>query len=437
MNVDVLILLESKERELEGACLLKEELKSRGYSVLVKSVYPNKESLPFKYNAKIVITPWAYNNNDMKLFTCFYKNGNTKILNLHHEQYSGNNSENACLPKQQAKEIFHISWGEEFTKELLKTGCERKKICQSGNIRLDFFRKEFRSMSKNKNELAKEFGIDSNKKWVLFIANGYHLADKKGISNMSSIDKNAKIKAEVSKKTRLEFLKYIEEYLAENDDTIFIYRPHPVYSFLDINQPEIKRLCEKYPKNFFCIFKYPIRYWIMNIDTVLSFHSTSGVECYVAKKNYVLFRPFAFDSKIDYEFYKDYPYVIKDYNDFIKYINLKEYITKKDVYKEYFEIKDKECTYIAICNFIDKIIKEADSDDNCNKINTKWYIYIYAKMIIKKLIIFLAKNKLFKKIILRTGDTRIKHIIKNDDDFISDKEMENISNKIKKVIGEN
>ena len=121
MNVDVLILLESKERELEGACLLKEELKSRGYSVLVKSVYPNKESLPFKYNAKIVITPWAYNNNDMKLFTCFYKNGNTKILNLHHEQYSGNNSENACLPKQQAKEIFHISWGEEFTKELLKT----------------------------------------------------------------------------------------------------------------------------------------------------------------------------------------------------------------------------------------------------------------------------------------------------------------------------
>ena len=177
MNVDVLILLESKERELEGACLLKEELKSRGYIVLVKSVYPHKESLPFKYNAKIVITPWAYNNNDMKLFTCFYKNGNTKILNLHHEQYSGNNSENACLPKQQAKEIFHISWGEEFTKELLKTGCERKKICQSGNIRLDFFRKEFRSMSKNKNELAKEFGIDSNKKWVLFLANGYHLAD--------------------------------------------------------------------------------------------------------------------------------------------------------------------------------------------------------------------------------------------------------------------
>lgn len=433
MNIDILILVESKERELESACLLQEELKRRGYSVIITSVYPNKEILPFKYNPKIVVTPWVYNDNDMKLFTCFYRNKETKILNLHHEQYSGNNKENSCLPKETAKEVFHISWGKEFTRELIRVGCDKNKICQSGNIRLDFFKKEFMQMSKSKLELAEEFGIDINKKWVLFIANGYHLADKKGLANMCSIDKNAKVKAEVSKKTRMEFLKYVDKYLSENDDVIFIYRPHPVYSFLDINQPEIKKLCNKYHERFFCIFSYPIRNWIVNIDAVLSFHSTAGVECISAKKNYILFRPIQFDSKIDYEFYQNYPYMIKNYDDFVKNMQLTEYITKKNVYKDYFEINENEFSFISIADFIEKIL---DDFDKKNRINVKWYISTFVKMIIKEIIIIFSKIRCFRKMLLKTGDTRIKHIIKNDNDFISKEEIEEISNKVKDIIGE-
>ena len=148
MKTDILILLESKERELESACLLNEELKKRGYKVLIKSVYPNKESYIFKYNPKLVITPWIYNDNDMKYFSCFYIHKNTKILNLHHEQYSGQNIENACLPKGEAKNVYHISWGNEFTQGLINTGCKESMICQAGNIRLDFFKENLKEMSK-------------------------------------------------------------------------------------------------------------------------------------------------------------------------------------------------------------------------------------------------------------------------------------------------
>ena len=48
-KVDVLIIIEHKVRELESACLLKYEFEKKGYSVVIDGIYPNKESLPFKY----------------------------------------------------------------------------------------------------------------------------------------------------------------------------------------------------------------------------------------------------------------------------------------------------------------------------------------------------------------------------------------------------
>ena len=355
-KVDILLMYEGKERELESVCLLETELKRRGYKTKIECVYPNKEWLPIRYRASVVFTPWAYNNRDMKFLSCFYINKNTKIINFHHEQYSGADGNNILIPLGRSKEVYHISWGPCFTRDLINAGCDREKICEPGNIRLDFFKPQFKKCVISKETLAKEFNIDASKKWVLFIANGYHLANEIKLENMSTIDKYAKEKAKVCTEIRTDFLNYVDMYLENNDEAIFIYRPHPVLAELDIMTKEIQHLLNKHEGRFFCVFKYAIREWIANCSLSISIHSTAGVESYAASKAFYLFRTKDFSKELDYSFYLKYRNIIRDYSGFESAIKEQRVVETWDAILKYYKIDGNEFAYEYICDFVDKII---------------------------------------------------------------------------------
>ena len=162
----------------------------KGKKVAIDSIFPNKEILPLKYKAKIIVMPWGYNDKNMQFINCFYRNSeHAQIYNWHHEQYSGQDDSNVCLPTGKAKELYHISWGNKFTEGLIRTGCSKNSIVTAGNVRLDFYKKLLAPVSLSKAELAKMYGLDANKKWALFIANGYHLMNEAELSKVKSIDK--------------------------------------------------------------------------------------------------------------------------------------------------------------------------------------------------------------------------------------------------------
>lgn len=428
INVDILIIIEHKVRELESACLLKYELEKKGYTVCIDSVYPNKEELPLKYKADIIFLPWAYDNHTMEYIKCFLKNSpNAKLINFHHEQYSGQDDKNICLPSGEARDLYHISWGEKFTNSLIKCGCDAEKIFTTGNIKLDFYKSKLKNMFYSKNELSKIYNIPTNKKWALFIANGYHLMPEWKIDSIAISDNEIYEKKDAAIANRLSFLEYADNYLSEKKDIIFIYRPHPVYADTDKKNKDIMKLCKKYPKNFYIISDLAIGNWLTNCNICLSFHSTSAVECCISKIPYCLFRTTPLRKDLDYPFFEDYKYIIKNYSDFKKILNTNDY--NNDILKTaltgYYLIED-EFTFKQIIKFVEK----------CDNVQIRKYTYKmwmknYFRYIIKKAIIILSKINLFNKIFNKITDNRIKRIIDNNSaDSFTNEEIAIIINKI-------
>ena len=103
-EIDVLILIEHKSRELESASLIKFFLEKKGFTVIIDSIKFHKESVVLKYKPKIAIVPWVYSNKELDLFRNFNRFGpDTIIVNMHHEQISNDGSDAFIVPKDDAK----------------------------------------------------------------------------------------------------------------------------------------------------------------------------------------------------------------------------------------------------------------------------------------------------------------------------------------------
>ena len=431
IKVDVLIIIEHKVRELESACLLKYQFEKKGYSVKIDSIYPNKEILPLKYIAKIIFIPWAYNDKDMSYIKCFLKHSpNAKIINLHHEQYSGQDDKNICLPLGESVELYHISWGKKFTNGLKKSGVLDNRVFTVGNIKLDFYKNELRNIHLKRSELSSKYNIPIKKKWALFIANGYHLMSKSKIESISHSDSEINIKKDTAIKCRIDFLEYVDRYLSDNLNTVFIYRPHPVYADIDKQEKEIVKLRKKYPNNFFIISDLTISNWLVNSDICISFHSTSAAETCMCSKPYYLFRTKKLDYKLDYVFFNNYKYVISDYDDFSNALSNNNYDNNilKSALEDYFKI-DSNYTF-------EKIVDSAIECDNLviKKYTRKMWLINLIRAYIKRIMILLSKIKIFKILMKKLNDTRIDRIIeKNDDSFTLD-EVDKIIKQIQEIL---
>lgn len=431
IKIDVLIIIEHKVRELESACLLKYKFEKLGYTVKIDSIYPNKELLPLKYCADIIFIPWAYNDSDMKYIKCFLKySPNAKIVNLHHEQYSGQDDKNICLPFGDARQLYHISWGEKFSDGLKKCGVNVKNIFTVGNIRLDFYKNELKKIHYTKSELASKYNIPKTKKWVLFIANGYHLMDNKKIESIAVSDKDIYIKREAAVQCRQDFLNFVSNYLSEKSDIVYIYRPHPVYADLDKDDDCLKKIKERFPKNFFVIFDLAISNWLINSDICMSFHSTSAVECCLCKTPYYLFRTIYLDNRFDYAFFDNYKYIIKDYNDFEKVLDNNYYDNNilKQALKLYY-VLDDGYTFEKIVDKVvkgDKIMVDKCTFNMWNKNLFKAYLKIFLGKI--------SKNAFFKLIMKNMNDSRLLRIIEKNDDSFTDDDVKVIMKKFKGVM---
>ena len=427
VKTDVLIVIEHKVRELEGACLLKYEFEKRGYSVVIDSIYPNKELLPLKYTANIIIVPWAYNDKDMEYLKCFFKySPNAKLINMHYEQYSGQDDKNICLPSGDAIGVFHVSWGKKFTDGLIKSGCLPEMIFTVGSIRLDFYKEKLKEIFSSKECLSNKYNINKNKEWILFIANGYHLMPDWKIDSIANSDERIYEKKDAAIKCRLDFLQFVDKYLSINNDKIFIYRPHPVYADLDKKNRDLNNLLKKYPNNFYVIADMSINSWLVNSDLCISFHSTSAVECCACKTPYYLFRTKNIAKELDYSFFNDYKYIICNYTDFLNAVRLNNYDNSvlKSSLNDYYVMND-DYTFVNLVNSILKC-----NDNKINKYTFKMWVKNSFRARTKLFIAFFAKIKLFNFLFKKIGDSRVDRIINRDGDYFS---INDINDNVKKI----
>lgn len=300
--VDVVIIVEHKNRELESAVALKVELERLGYSSIILQNSWGERYYATKISPKVVVTPWCYDDEDMKTLCVYHGQQEVgfDIVNLHCEQITSDDASDFLLPSGKAKEIYHCAWGDYFKNQLLECGVNEDHICVTGSPRLDFFRKKYGDLCISKNQLAKDHDLDEKKRWIL-IAGNYTAAfmsdetldilEKRGIGGARE---NSKLSAD----TYRVVLDWLDNVLASQDadNTEIIYRPHPSEPITK----EIKELESKY-KCFHVIKEHAIRDWLLSSDFMFMWNSTSSIEAAYADIPILALRPIEIPEHLKFE----------------------------------------------------------------------------------------------------------------------------------------
>lgn len=413
-KIDYIIYYEHVARELESIKRLKAYLDKKGMKGVILPVHFNRYKNILKYSPKILILPFLYNSNQ-KLFNQFKKIYGNKIvcLNLHSEQISNENSIEFLMPQDDySRDVFHISWGFKFAKELIELGkVKREKIYITGCIRND--------------NIFSEVKKTLNKKTIL-IPSSFSLTfvEQSYIDNLTQSKAGKKLIETIKfmKKSRDVFFQILYKSSQELQDYNFIIRPHPhveidkfICFFIKINK------INKLPENIKVEREGSIQEFFNKGEKVITWYSTSILEGLLQGKEGVILEPYKFPKKMEIDFMK-YLERVSTVEDLINVLrtgikseNIEKYID--DVY-----YKVDGLSYLRIAKVVEKIIPKV----NANKVNLKKLI----SFIIKYLRRDIPKNILFKLGILGKLYPSYEGILEDCIEVLtSGNEVENLSDK--------
>ncbi len=291
MSLDFLFLYEHIAREFESISLIMAELENRGYSCDIMQLMSRKKIKYFTYDKPKVIVPSAmYNNETLNSFVYNNVGKLQKVVNLHWEQVLSREQEESRFYSfaENARKCTHICWGEKAKKRIMGNGVPEKNAVVTGAVQMDFLNERFNALDKSRDEIAKQYNLDTNKQWLLYISSFScaYMDDKEieELNEMTNLDfygfKQLGIRS--MEKT----LEMIDKLLEKHPEFEFIYRPHPC----EWQSPPLEEMKKKH-KNFYVITDYPVKQWIKTSDTILMWMSTSIAEVYFAGKSCIVIRP--------------------------------------------------------------------------------------------------------------------------------------------------
>lgn len=302
-KVDFLFIYEVKNRELENITLLAAELEKRGFTTAFLNTWYCQENPIPDYDAEVCVVSACYTTGAYEFFTRHafrFK----KVVNLQWEQILRNGYVEAAGQTSwdfsgEALRTRHICWGENTKRRLMRCFSvpeEFLKVC--GYICLDFYRDEFKGFIKKKDDLFKEFQLDTSKITNLFISSfAIATMPKENRGECAGDFNEVFIQNTVESQAAVVdwFTKACEEY----PDMQFIYRSHPSEPV----NPMLDKLSNDVA-NFFYISKYPVKHWIYNCDKIYNWTSTSAAEVYASGKQSFILTPTPIDHRITYPFFE-------------------------------------------------------------------------------------------------------------------------------------
>ncbi|MCR4923738.1 MAG: hypothetical protein K5931_06985 [Lachnospiraceae bacterium] len=282
--MDCLIYYELLERSYDNILLIKYELEKRGYSVKLCNALSVEFWKSLFYRPKVVIIGAARSNKSLSLYHPFLFKESLVYLNMQEEQiaYSGEADLKLFIPVEKARDIPHFTWGSFAVDYLRRGNVSENNIVRVKPIQFDFCNKKLGAYFYSRKYMAKKYGLDINKKWIMFasdfvitsLAANEEELDILCMRTYSIYEKTWH--AEKDLQDRLE--KWFGRFLKEHRDYIIIYRPHPdERRYHDF----VKRLNDKYD-NFYYIGNYSIKQWLSVIDVFTTWFSTAIMEAYYA-----------------------------------------------------------------------------------------------------------------------------------------------------------
>lgn len=281
-DVDILIFLEHLNRELDTALLLKILLSGRGYSVQLASVFYDLWESVAALRPNLIVVPWAY--SEVRKYCRFspQPGRGLRILNLHHEQLGVESyMESHMAPRGDAEKAFHLAWGQRFERILRSRGIPEDRIFRKGNPRLDFLRPDMRSFNPGRDELALQYGLDPDKRWVLIVGNFsvVSVSERFILEKVKEGRKDYPLHVARIRSLYAKVLDWMERLARERPDVEVIYRPHPAERLTG----ELQALVAKVG-NLKLIAERPIGDWILQAGSVFVWSSTSSVDALASDK---------------------------------------------------------------------------------------------------------------------------------------------------------
>lgn len=358
--MEFVLFYEGAERELQNAYLLKSELNRRGHELYICNPFRmnNVTREVFDFIPDAILTPYLYEKWQLDLFKDLFKGKITRIVNLQQEQVLSKNKYELELhtPDGINKNAIHLCWGKRMQNMLLNAGIPKENAPIVGCLNIDMDLERFQSLYKTKEEISIEYGLNKNKKWILFISSfgminltevrKEYYSDRHGEHEISS-------RIVLEENTRKIILDWIIKYISENDCE-FIYRPHPGEAVDEY----IVNIENEYD-NFHIIKQDTVRSWIKVCEKIHVWYSTSISDIFFMNKNCSIIRPI---DLLDF-MYNDLTSTGKftrNYEEFYEFNNSNkeiEFPVPKEIIDEYFDVDEEKYAYERICDLLEDIVK--------------------------------------------------------------------------------
>lgn len=355
---DVILLYESKVRELDSVVLLSAELKRRGFTTKVVNTFSYQVKRQKKIEAKVIVVPFLY--DDLEIYEYIYRLcGKVEyIVNLRWEQiYSEQDEQDMnyfAYPKNNARKALHISWSEYLTALLIKSGVNKTDILTSGPIHMDFLREEFRAYFMSRRDIAAKYCLPLDYKWKLFVSSfSYTTLGKEELRRYEqTVSAETYEFLEVQCKSKAEILQWFEHSLQRDKEAIIIYRPHPA----ERNDTILEQM-EKQYENFRVIREEAFRQWLVVVDEVYNWRSTCIADAYFCNKTSYILRPFPLKASRELPLMKGIKAVEKE-EDFHRLGEGESDSAKIDYRIEQYYNRTDKPAFMTICDRIERILSE-------------------------------------------------------------------------------
>ncbi len=363
MALDFLFLYEHIVREFENDCLMMAELEKRGYKCELFQLMDRKK---LKYKTwkkpKVIVTSAMYNNETLNSFVFNNVGKLDKVVNLHWEEVLSREQEDSEFYSltENARKCTHICWGEAAKKRIVSKGVPENNAVVTGAVQLDFLYPEFDGYFKSREEIVRQFSLDSSKRWICYISSfSCAFMDDKEVeelNEMTDLDfAGFKAVGARSMKTTLE---WFDRLLCEQPDVELIYRPHPS----EWQSPPLAAMKEKHP-NFHVITDYSVKQWVKVCDTLLTWMSTSIAEVYFAHKNCLVLRPEPLHDDYDPVTYENCD-AIDNYEDFVAALAdpARPFPIDETQMKSHYDVDFSYPAYKRVCDLLEQTLREPPRD---------------------------------------------------------------------------
>jgi surface carbohydrate biosynthesis protein len=312
LNIDVLFLIEHVDRELDAAACIVEMLESRfAISADIRNFYSDMLYSLNRYQPAILVTPFCYflDHHPMKDYAAAWPDA--LFFNLAWEQILYKMNEAVKIPKDSfaRSRVHHVCWTKKYRDFVADLGISGDKLHLTGNPVMKLYDQPYKDYFKGRRQLARAYGLDPDRKWVLFPEN-YRWAFLSPGQMAAFVAQDASPEhltaaREYCVRSLTRLFEWLQD-LNSPDDPLVVLRPRPataedeMTAFMNNAAP---RGCP----NLRVIKGESAREWILAADHVISSYSTTLIESSLAGKPLHVFSPEPFPEALEDEWYEYAP----------------------------------------------------------------------------------------------------------------------------------